>query len=138
MIKQSQEEPNFADRLRLERTRLRMTQAGMAELGGVSKASQISYESGASTPTVEYAAKLIEAGIDGQWLLVGRRTQIHDWELEAEIFELIEEWSATRNQPISTKKKFALLENLYRQFCADQRIDHQAVAKTLKLVGGIG
>jgi len=138
MIKQSQEESSFADRLRLERTRLRMTQAGMAELGGVSKASQISYEAGATLPTVEYATKLIEAGIDGQWLLAGRRTQIHDWELAAEICELIEEWSKTRNQPISTKEKFAVLENLYQQFSADQRIDHKAVAKTLKLVGAIG
>jgi transcriptional regulator with XRE-family HTH domain len=128
----------FAERLRVERTRLRMTQWDMAQLGGVSKTSQVAYESGSSYPDANYLAKLAEGGFDVQWLLIGRRTPEHNWDLEAEIFDLIEEWSASRNRPLANKEKFALLENLYRQFSADQRIDHKAVVRTLKLVSGIG
>jgi len=137
METKSQDGSNFADRLRLERVRLRKTQAEMAEMGGISKASQISYEAGASMPTGEYFANLIESGIDVQWLLSGRRTPKHDWDFALEIFELIEEWSASRNRPLSTKKKFSLLENLYRQFSADQQIDPEVVARTFRLVSGI-
>jgi transcriptional regulator with XRE-family HTH domain len=134
----SQDIGPFAERLRLERMKLRMTQTDMAQLAGVSKTSQISYESGGSLPDASYLAKLAEGGLDVQWLLVGRRTPVQDWDLAAEIFELIEEWSVSRNRPTSTTEKFALLENLYRQFSADQHIDEKAVARTLKLVSGEG
>lgn len=63
----------FAGRLVAERERLRLTQIELRERMGVSKASQIRYESGDSSPDADYLAELDAIGVDVMYLLTGVR-----------------------------------------------------------------
>lgn len=67
---------NFSDRLRQERERVGLSQAEMAEAGGVKKLAQHNYEKGDRTPTADYLQKLVGAGIDVPFLLTGQRTSM--------------------------------------------------------------
>ena len=64
----------FSGRLVAERERLRLTQIDLRARLGVSKASQIRYESGDSSPDVEYLAGLDAIGVDVMYLLTGVRS----------------------------------------------------------------
>ncbi len=52
------------DRLRAARTELGLKQADLAELGGVARATQISYETGVTEPTTAYLRAIQDSGID--------------------------------------------------------------------------
>ena len=65
---------NFSDRLRLERERVGLSQAEMADAGGVKKLAQHNYEKGERAPTADYLQRLVGAGIDVPFLFTGRRT----------------------------------------------------------------
>lgn len=59
-------------RLREERQRLGMNQPDLGKLGGVSKNTQLAYESGASPITLDYLSKVAEHGVDSVYVLTGR------------------------------------------------------------------
>ena len=61
----------FADRIRLVRDHLGMTQKEAAERVGGSTSTWQQYESGKSVPGGLVLAALVELGIDGTWLLTG-------------------------------------------------------------------
>lgn len=61
-------------RLKQERERLGHSQTAMAEFAGVTKKSQIRYESGESSPTAEYLAAASNAGADVAYILSGIRS----------------------------------------------------------------
>ncbi|MEJ1353121.1 MAG: helix-turn-helix transcriptional regulator [Candidatus Sedimenticola sp. (ex Thyasira tokunagai)] len=65
----------ICDRLKEERKRLKMNQEVFAVLGGVSKRSQINYESGKRSPDGEYWSALAAQGADIQYILTGVHTQ---------------------------------------------------------------
>lgn len=122
--------------LRLERLRLGLTQTQLAEVGGVSKATQVAYEADSTKPHAEYLSRVSEAGVDVTWLLTGQRARPSvQWDLLFEIRDLIEEWAAERGKPTTAAEKDGLLRNLYAQFCADRHIDEEQVAATFRLVG---
>lgn len=122
--------------LRQERLRLGLTQTQLAEVGGVSKATQVAYEADSTRPHAEYLSRVAGAGVDVTWLLTGHRArQGIQWDLLFEIRDLIDEWAAERDKPTSAAEKDGLLRNLYSQFCADQHIDAEQVAATFRLVG---
>jgi len=60
-------------RLLEERQRLALNQSEMAELGGVSKNTQINYEAGRSAPDARYLAALAERGLDVLYVVSGVR-----------------------------------------------------------------
>lgn len=64
-----------AQRIRIERERLGLTQAAFAEMAGVGRATQIFYENNDRNPDTAYFEKLSEHGIDITYLLSGHRTQ---------------------------------------------------------------
>lgn len=67
----------FHARLKEERKRLRLTQPELSEIGGVTKKSQVVYESGkGASPTAEYLEKIAAVGIDVQYLLTGIRSEM--------------------------------------------------------------
>ena len=70
---QSSNLETFSGRLVAERERLRLTQIELRERMGVSKASQIRYESGDSSPDADYLAELDAIGVDVMYLLTGVR-----------------------------------------------------------------
>jgi len=63
----------FGDRLKEERKRLGLTQTEFASLGGIVKFTQLTYESGKSTPNLEYLQKLHQSGVDAYYVLTGQR-----------------------------------------------------------------
>lgn len=60
-------------RLKEERKRLKLTQAKFAELGGVSKWSQLDYEKGTAVPNAAYLQQLLPHGVDVVYVLSGER-----------------------------------------------------------------
>lgn len=60
-------------RLREERERLGLSQRAMAALGGVSKNTQLAYESGTSPLPIDYVLKLEEHGVDPSYVATGTR-----------------------------------------------------------------
>ena len=65
--------PDFSERLKAERGRLRLSQAAMAEAGGVGLNSQSNYENGHRSPDAEYLARVAAIGVDVTYLLTGVR-----------------------------------------------------------------
>ncbi|WP_164276473.1 helix-turn-helix transcriptional regulator [Stenotrophomonas sp. B1-1] len=58
-------------RLRAERKRLGLTQEQMADAVGIKKQSQLRYESGKSSPTLEYLFRLQRLGANIAYILTG-------------------------------------------------------------------
>lgn len=63
----------FGERLREERLRLGLTQAEMAEAGGVKRTTQHIYESDIRTPDLSYLLRVRDAGADLHYLVFGQR-----------------------------------------------------------------
>ena len=76
----------FKDRLRAERKRLGLSQEKFAALAGVTKDTQLNYESGSRKPDSDYLIAICGAGVDSHFLLHG--TPSSD-ELPAEESELL-------------------------------------------------
>ena len=64
---------NIGDRLRSERERLKLSQAALAERGGVKALTQHSYEKGSSYPNADYLSKVVECGVDVFYVVTGKR-----------------------------------------------------------------
>lgn len=62
-------------RLRQERQRIILSQATMANIGGIKANAQCVYESGRRSPRAEYLAKIAAAGVDVSYVLTGVRSQ---------------------------------------------------------------
>jgi transcriptional regulator with XRE-family HTH domain len=62
---------NLSLRLKEERLRLKLTQAGFAEACGVKRRAQAAYESGDRVPDAEYLVRAARAGADLKYLLTG-------------------------------------------------------------------
>ena len=127
----------YGERIRQERLRLRLNQTEFARLGGVSKATQVAYEQGSTSPQIEYLNRLFAAGVDTHWITTGEHLGNLDgrnWELMFEITELIEEWASERGKPTSLQEKNGLLRTLYSQFVRDRQIDARQAANVFSLV----
>lgn len=135
MATKRQESRLFGKSLKAERLRLGLNQTALAEVGGVSKATQVAYEAGSTRPDAEYLSRVADAGVDATWVLTGRRAPLGiQWELLFEIRDLIDEWAAERGKPTPQAERDGLLRNLYAQFCSESCIDAEQVAATFRLV----
>lgn len=66
---------SIGDRLRSERERLKLSQAELAEVGGVKPLTQHSYEKGSSYPNADYLAKVNDLGVDALYVVTGERAR---------------------------------------------------------------
>ena len=64
----------YGDRLKNERLRLKLTQAQLADAGGVGRHAQSCYERDITLPRADYLAAITLAGIDTVYIITGRRT----------------------------------------------------------------
>ena len=62
------------NRLREERQRLKLNQDEFAEIGGVKRRAQITYESGERCPDGHYFSAIAAVGADVQYILTGMRS----------------------------------------------------------------
>lgn len=134
------QESEYGLRIRSERVRLGYTQAKWAERCGVSKTSQVHYESGTYRPDVAYLSGAVSAGADPLYILEGRSTAANaaavlDWGLAAEIISIVDAWAAKKSHPISAATRAQLLKVFYSQFSASGKVDERDVMKSLALVG---
>lgn len=65
--------PGFGQRLKEERLRLKLSQAELAEAGGIQRLAQHQYESEATAPTTRYLSAISTAGADLSYLVLGIR-----------------------------------------------------------------
>lgn len=74
---------NFGERLKEERERLGLSQPVLGSIGGVTKLSQLKYETGSVFPKANYLIEIAKVGVDVAYLLFGERahTTINDEEL---------------------------------------------------------
>ncbi len=63
-----------SERIRDERTRLGKTLDEFAEAGGVSRRSQVNYESGQSQPSTDYLSGIANIGADVMYVVTGVRS----------------------------------------------------------------
>jgi transcriptional regulator with XRE-family HTH domain len=68
----------FHERLKAERLRLALNQTDFARVGGVTKGTQINYESGKRTPDVLYLAAIAATGADVSYIVSGRRSALDE------------------------------------------------------------
>lgn len=98
--------PAFSERLKAERARLRLSQAEMAEVGGVGLNSQSNYENGHRSPDAAYLERVAAHGVDITYLLTGVRAPVVVVEGKAEA-QAVEE---TVMRAV-TREEAALLDN---------------------------
>lgn len=96
---------NLGIRLKEERERLRLSQTAFAEIGGVTKFSQINYEKGERSPDSSYLTPLAKIGVDVYYILTGERKQPPSEVLEPEEKVLL---NAYRALPDKSKKEILL------------------------------
>lgn len=134
MFSKSKEIQTFGKKLKIERQRLGLSQAAFGERGGVSKVTQAAYESDSTRPDIAYLAKLADAGVNILWVTTGRRVPSGiDWDLIAELLELIDEWASERKKTTPWSERKDLLRVLYSQFAPEGRIDASAAAAVFRL-----
>ena len=127
----------LASSLKVERKRLNLTLKQMAEVGGVSRSSQVGYESAARVPDAAYLKKVSAAGVDIHFVLFGQRQSADwstpfNWELHDSVLQTIEDWLGERALTIPFDKKMALLRLFLAHFELVERVDmdyiHQQLA----------
>jgi len=67
-------EIGVGERLREERVRLGLSQDALAQLGGITRNTQGSYEKGERNPDSVYLTAVIKAGVDALYVLTARHT----------------------------------------------------------------
>lgn len=94
------------DRIQIERARLGLSQSALAEIGGVSRETQLNYEKkdGGSTPNCVYLTRVMEKGLDVMFILTGKRAST-DWALDAMLRTVIDdlERCSPENQLLAVK-----------------------------------
>jgi transcriptional regulator with XRE-family HTH domain len=95
----------FGDRLKGERSRLRLSQAEFAALGGVKQRAQFQYEKGMRHPNSEYLSALAVSGVDVWYLLTGEKGARLENSEEQRIVAEFRQLDARRREAL-----FALLE----------------------------
>lgn len=125
-----------AQRIRLERERLGLTQAAFAEMAGVGRASQIFYENNDRYPDTAYFEKLTKHDIDVPYLLIGQRSQSTyndaDWlHFKSEVLWEVFTASLKIGQPTLPTQSAEASLAAFKAFCAvySERNDEGALAE---------
>lgn len=109
----------IGDRLREERERLGMTQTEFGALAGVTKATQINYETGRRAPDAGYLAAVAGVGLDVQFVVIGQRVQDANESsrhiaLLSEAWEALEQHYQSTGTKLTPEKKRQAAEALYK------------------------
>jgi transcriptional regulator with XRE-family HTH domain len=129
----------YAERLRKERARLGLSQAQVCTAGGVSKSTQVAYESNQRVPDLEYLNNVAALGVDKVFVATGLSAinfaaKHFDWELHREIISAIFEFATEHSVSIPPSKLSDLIHLLYDEFSAAGKIESATLARALRLV----
>lgn len=101
---------NFGDRLTEERKRIGLNQTDFGAVGGVTKTSQVNYESGTRSPDAKYWQAIAEIGADVNYILTGVRVTRN---LVATIDDCPASMAATHTPPIPIdERKIEAVNNM--------------------------
>lgn len=78
----------FGERLRIERERLGFTQDELASKAGITRRTQVNYESGKRVPDADYLMAIAENGLNVRYLLTGESPNLERDALEKVLSEL--------------------------------------------------
>lgn len=129
----------YGYRLRTERLRLQMTQQAFAEAVGVSKGSQVGYESGAHLPSIHYLVQAATIGVDTDFVLFGRlgeHTAIDklNWQTATQILATINTCLKEDALTLPLEKKMRLMQLFLSKFSKAEAFKVEKVVEMLDLV----
>jgi transcriptional regulator with XRE-family HTH domain len=130
----------FGERLRLERARLGLSCAALAQAAGVSRNTQINYEAGSSVPDLAYLVAAGGAGLDFVFVLTGvteaqRTAGVINWQLLEDLLVRVDEWAGYQATPPSAAERMGLIKMFYTQFCDTGDISALAMSSTFDFYG---
>jgi transcriptional regulator with XRE-family HTH domain len=131
-------EEGFASRLRAERIRLRLSQGEVAAAAGIAKPTQVAYEQGVRTPTIDYLLPLEASGFDVTYLLRGVRAPKHvskelDWQMLTEIRVAVRNWCNGKGLELTVQEEQEIARELYDRFVLET-VEPAAVDRVLTLI----
>jgi transcriptional regulator with XRE-family HTH domain len=122
---------DVSERIRRARENLGLKQSELAVIGKISRATQISYESGNTEPTTSYLREIQAAGVDIPFVLFGQslvdfdqRPDIHktvDWQLLQQAHGHVEFFCLRIAPQCPTIYRWKMVEQLYNIFDAKKR-----------------
>jgi len=127
---------DFKTRLKEERKRLGLNQEKFAQIGGISKDTQVNYESGLRVPDADYLISVGAAGVDTQYLLSGVSSER---QLSAQERELL---TASR---LLSEEAFASVMAMVNSLIPDRRRkltirltdDEQSIVEAMAIENGV-
>lgn len=130
---------SIGSRLKEERGRLQLSQTALAELGGVSKTTQVFYEADERVPDANYLAALSKRGVDVGYVITSRReadmaATTFNRQLMAEILKAIDLWVEGRKRPVNAEIKAEIAALFYSQFSKSGHIDSDIIEGHLRLI----
>lgn len=128
----------FSARLRAERIRLRISQGELATAAGIAKPTQVAYEQGVRTPTIDYLLPLEESGFDVTYLLRGVRAPQYvskelDWQMLTNIHVAVRNWCTSKGLELTAQEESEIAREFYDRFVL-QEIEPAAVDRVLTLI----
>lgn len=135
----SKETRPYGSRLRIERSRLGITQTLLASAGGVSKPTQVAYEADTYVPDLSYLDGISTAGVDRIFVVTGKTTsqfvtENFDWKLHQEVVEVVMELSDELGVQLPAVKLSGLVRILYEKHAAGEALLPEVVSQYLRLV----
>ncbi len=113
------------ERLREARMRLGLKQSELSEIGGVSRATQVSYETDMTAPNTDYLRLVQDAGIDIPYVLFGDNAEHEsatsstiDWKLIQESVEAVEFFCIKAAPNCPDSYKWQLVQKVYATLLA--------------------
>lgn len=129
----------IGERIREERQRLGKNQTDFGGAGGVTKKTQMLYESGDRSPDASYLSDIATYGADIQYIVTGQHPErLPAPPLKAEVLEAVIEWLEDRlarsRKSLSPEKKAHAILLAYQLVAHDETISPEKLAPVLKLV----
>lgn len=131
-------ESPVAERLRIERKRLGLSQDDLARACGCSRATIAAYEAGRTSPDLNYLADAASLGIDFQFILTGRRLQdiasdVLDWNVVIKLLLGIRAFAQEQSLAISVDKEIEILRVLYPHALHDANFEREDLSRVCRL-----
>jgi len=103
----------LGQRLRTARVAKGLSQAELADVGGITRQTQQAYEEGRTSPNTIYLAKIQEAGLDTHYILYAVNQTLPNWSLLIKATELVDLrlFRLSRNYPPTLR--WQLIQDVY-------------------------
>lgn len=126
----------FNKRLASDRKTLKLSQAEVALAGGVSRVTQIAYESGTSRPDTRYLENIRQLGFDVVYLITGSRSSAVDsnWKLIERVLSVMREYQAELGVSLPAEKQVRFMREMVEKYGNDPERAEELVVSMLKIV----